>query len=113
MAKNRVKKMEMEEEPFKIDMKNISFKEFFSCVKGYGVPTVLAPFFIVLEVILEVFIPIIMASLIDKGIGNGQIPPNLNEVWKYGGIMLALAFGALITGVLSARFAAVASQGFA
>ncbi|MBQ4072241.1 MAG: ABC transporter ATP-binding protein [Clostridia bacterium] len=112
MAKDRVKKIDGDEEPFKIDIKNISFKEFFSCIKGYGVETILAPFFIVLEVILEVFIPFIMASLIDKGIGNGQIPPNLNEVWKYGGIMLALAFGALVTGVLSARFAAVASQGF-
>lgn len=112
MARERVKKVKVEDEPFKIDFKSISLKEFFSCVKGYGVPTFLAPFFIVLEVILEVFIPIIMASLIDKGIGNGDVGPNLNEVWKYGGIMLALAFGALVTGVLSARFAAVASQGF-
>lgn len=111
MAKEGKKEIAIDE-PFKIDIKNISFKKFFSCIKGYEVPTILSPLFIVMEVILEVFIPFIMGSLIDKGIGNGQIPPNLDEVWKYGGIMLALAFGALITGVLSARFAAIASQGF-
>ena len=111
MAKEGKKEIALDE-PFKIDIKNISLKKFFSCIKGYEVPTILSPLFIVMEVILEVFIPFIMGSLIDKGIGNGQIPPNLHEVWKYGGIMLALAFGALITGVLSARFAAIASQGF-
>lgn len=113
MAKHLAKRVGQDDEPFKVDIKKISFKEFFSCIKGYGVPTVLAPLFIVMEVILEVFIPMIMASLIDKGIGNGVVEPNMNEVLKYGGIMLALAFGALITGALSARFAAVASQGFA
>ena len=98
--------------PFKIDFKAISFKEFFTCVKGYGVPTILAPVFIIMEVILEVLIPMVMQKLIDEGIGNGVTPPNMTVVWTQGGIMLALAFGALITGALSARFAAVASQGF-
>ncbi len=112
MAKQRIRKENdaalNQEEPFKLDIKKISFKEFFSCVKGYGVQTVLAPFFIVLEVVLEVFIPMVMQKLIDDGI----TAKNLDAVWTYGGIMLALAFGALVTGALSARFAAVASQGF-
>jgi len=112
MARARVKKEGLEEEPFKIDFKSISFKEFFSCIKGYVVPTLLSPFFIVLEVILEVFIPKVMQTLIDEGIGNGVTAPNMTVVWTQGAIMLALAFGALVTGVLSARFAAVASQGF-
>ncbi len=111
MAINRARKKD-DEEPFKIDFKKISFKKFFSCVKGYGVPTILAPLFIVMEVILEVLIPMVMQKLIDEGIGNGVTPPNMTVVWTQGGIMLALAFGALFTGALSARFAAVASQGF-
>lgn len=111
MAINRARKKD-DEEPFKIDFKKISFKEFFSCVKGYGVPTVLAPIFIIMEVIFEVLIPMVMQKLIDQGIGNGTTPPNMTIVWTQGAIMLALAFGALITGALSARFAAVASQGF-
>ncbi|MBR2350360.1 MAG: ABC transporter ATP-binding protein [Clostridia bacterium] len=111
MAINRARKKD-DEEPFKIDFKKISFKEFFSCVKGYGVPTVLAPIFIIMEVIFEVLIPMVMQKLIDQGIGNGTTPPNMTIVWTQGAIMLVLAFGALITGALSARFAAVASQGF-
>lgn len=111
MAINRARKKD-DEEPFKIDFKKISLKEFFSCVKGYGVPTVLAPIFIIMEVIFEVLIPMVMQKLIDQGIGNGTTPPNMTIVWTQGAIMLALAFGALITGALSARFAAVASQGF-
>lgn len=110
MAKEITKKRNKDEEPFKIDFKKISFKEFFSCIKGYGLPTILAPIFIIMEVILEVFIPMVMQKLIDEGIGNGT--PNMEVVWTQGGIMLALAFGALLTGALSARFAAVASQGF-
>ena len=112
MARMREKEIDRDE-PLKIDFKKISFKEFFTCVKGYGVPTVLAPLFIVMEVILEVLIPIVMQKLIDEGIGDGIVAPNMSVVWTQGGIMLALAFGALITGALSARFAAVASQGFA
>ena len=112
MARMREKEIDRDE-PLKIDFKKISFKEFFTCVKGYGVPTVLAPLFIIMEVILEVLIPIVMQKLIDEGIGDGIVAPNMSVVWTQGGIMLALAFGALITGALSARFAAVASQGFA
>ncbi len=108
VKKEAVPNGQVKEEAFKIDIKKISFKEFVSCVKGYGIYTILAPFFIVLEVVLEVFIPVIMQKLIDEGI----TAKNLDSVWINGGIMLALAFGALITGVLSARCAAVASQGF-
>lgn len=93
----------------KENLKNISFKEFVSCVKGYGVPTILSPLFVVLEVALEVFIPYMMQYIIDYGVEQND----MTAIWKYSGIMLALAFGALIAGALSARFAAKASMGFA
>lgn len=91
------------------NLKNISFKEFVSCVKGYGVYTVLAPILIVMEVAFEVFIPYMMQYIIDKGISQND----MSAIGMYSGIMLALAFGALVVGALSARCAAVASMGFA
>ena len=77
--------------------------------KGYVLPSVLAPLFVVVEVVMEVLIPMEMGSLVDEGIAVG----NMNAVWTHGGIMLAYALAALISGALSARFAAVASMGFA
>ena len=77
--------------------------------KGYVLPSVLAPLFVIVEVVMEVLIPMEMGSLVDEGIAVG----NMNAVWTHGGIMLAYALAALISGALSARFAAVASMGFA
>lgn len=77
--------------------------------KGYVLPSVLAPLFVVVEVVMEVLIPMEMGSLVDEGIAVG----NMNAVWTHGGIMLAYALTALISGALSARFAAVAAMGFA
>ena len=78
-------------------------------VKGYIVPSVLAPFFVVVEVVMEVLIPREMGLLVDDGIALGD----MNKVWAHGGMMLAYAVIALLSGALSARFAAVASMGFA
>ena len=77
--------------------------------KGYVLPSVLAPLFVIVEVVMEVLIPMEMGNLVDEGIAVG----NMNAVWTHGGIMLAYALAALISGALSARFAAVASMGFA
>lgn len=77
--------------------------------KGYVLPSVLAPLFVIVEVVMEVLIPMEMGSLVDEGIAVG----NMNAVWTHGGIMLAYALAALISGALSARFAAVAAMGFA
>ena len=78
-------------------------------VKGYNVPSVLAPLFVVVEVVMEVLIPREMGLLVDDGIALGD----MNKVWAHGGMMLAYAVIALLSGALSARFAAVASMGFA
>lgn len=87
-----------------IDLKMLALN-----AKGYVLPSVLAPLFVVVEVVMEVLIPMEMGSLVDEGIAVG----NMNAVWTHGGIMLAYALAALISGALSARFAAVASMGFA
>ena len=75
----------------------------------YRRDSLLAPLFTVLEGILETMIPLVMASIIDKGIEAG----NVRHVCQYGGLMVALAALALLCGILAGRFAARASTGFA
>ena len=75
----------------------------------YRRDTLLAPFFTALEVIMEVLIPFITASLIDRGIEAG----NLQKVLLYGGLMLLMAFCSLAFGILAGTCAAKASCGFA
>ncbi len=62
-----------------------------------------------LEVVLEIIIPLLMASLIDKGIEA----ENMSMVWRYGIMMFFVAIGTLLTGFLAGRLAAKASTGFA
>ncbi|MDY0289772.1 MAG: ABC transporter ATP-binding protein [Sphaerochaeta sp.] len=77
--------------------------------KGYRVPGFLTSLFVVLEVVMDVFIPYLMANLIDQGIDAG----NMDRIWYWGMILLGCALVALIFGVLSGFFAAIASTGFA
>lgn len=78
-------------------------------VKQYKVPSILAPVFSALEVVMEVLIPFVMALIIDRGIEAG----NMKNVYMYGVIMLILAMVSLLCGALAGRFAAEASTGFA
>ena len=78
-------------------------------VKQYKRESLLTPLFTALEVLLEVLIPFITASIIDKGIEQG----NIGQVYFYGGLMLIVAFLSLLSGVLAGKYAAAASSGFA
>ena len=78
-------------------------------VKQYKRESLLTPLFTALEVLLEVLIPFITASIIDKGIEQG----NIGQVYFYGGLMLIIAFLSLLSGVLAGKYAAAASSGFA
>ena len=78
-------------------------------VKQYKSASLLAPVFTAGEVLMEVLIPFVTASIIDKGIEAG----NINQVYLYGGIMLVMAFLSLVFGVLAGRYAAKASSGLA
>lgn len=78
-------------------------------VKQYKSASILAPVFTAGEVLMEVLIPFVTASIIDKGIEAG----NINQVYLYGGIMLVMAFLSLMFGVLAGRYAAKASSGLA
>ena len=78
-------------------------------IREYKKDSILAPIYVSLEVLLEVVIPILMASLIDYGIDAG----NLNYVLKMGIMLLTFAGISLLTGALAGRSAAIASSGFA
>ncbi len=79
------------------------------CVGKYKKYAILAPLTIILEVILEVAIPFIMSKIIDIGIKNGD----LAYITKMGIAMIVMALLSLLAGALSARYAAIASTGFA
>ena len=78
-------------------------------VKQFRTASLLAPLFTILESILELIIPLLMASLIDYGINQGD----LSVVFRYGMYMLVAAIISLVCGILAGRFAATASTGFA
>ncbi len=78
-------------------------------VKEYKKSSILSPVFIVFEVIMEVLIPFMMASIIDNGVEKGD----MKHVVFMGVCMIGAAMLALFFGVLSGTHAAKASSGFA
>ncbi len=84
-------------------------KTLFAQVKQYKKVAVITPIITALEVIMELLIPMVMASIIDDGIEKG----NMRHVYLCGGIMLVLAALGLTFGILAGRLAAYASSGYA
>lgn len=78
-------------------------------VGEYKRTAVSAPVFIVLEVIFEMVIPLLMAAIIDKGLGTGD----MGYVTNAGLVMFLVSLASLFCGAMAARQAAVASSGFA
>ena len=78
-------------------------------IKEYKKDSILTPIFVIFEAIMEVVIPYLMAKIIDVGVQNGD----LNYIFKIGAILVVSAFLSLTFGMLSGRFAAKASSGFA
>jgi len=76
-------------------------------VREFKKQSFLAPFFITLEVIMEILIPYVMANIIDIGIKNS----NMEYVVKTGLILLVMAMMSLFFGATGARFAATAATG--
>lgn len=101
------------------------FKNILPCAKWYLIPTILTPLFIILEVLLEVFIPMLMAALVDGGLYRvdnfllaeyfpRELIANQKQfVIVVGLIMILAALLSLLFGSLAARTAAVAGMGFA
>ena len=84
-------------------------KELAKSIGQYKKPTILAPLFVTLEVAMECFIPWYMVIMLDRIKADNSI----GNILLYGGILLGLSFLALAFGILSGKFAATASAGFA
>ena len=78
-------------------------------VKEYKKASFATPVFMILEVIMEMIIPYLMASIIDDGVNKGEI----GHIYRVGGIMIVAAAMGLLAGLLGGRYGAKASTGFA
>lgn len=77
-------------------------------VREYKKDTWLTPLFLLGEVAMEVLIPLFMADLIDQGITGGQ----MNQIVKYGLILILFALVSLAFGALAGKHSAIAMAGF-
>ena len=85
-------------------------RKLLGCVGKYKLPAILSPIFISCEVIMEIFIPLLMSKIIDVGIKGGG---GVGYIVKVGGLMVLMSAFSLMFGVLSGKYASVASTGFA
>lgn len=78
-------------------------------LKNYKKESVLGPLFKLLEASFELFVPLVIAALVDVGIAE----KDYGYVWKMGGVLLLLAIIGLVCSVTAQYFAAKAATGFA
>ncbi|MDO4649933.1 MAG: ABC transporter ATP-binding protein [Eubacteriales bacterium] len=81
-------------------------KTLLKSVREYKKPSILAPVYVALEVVLECLIPLIMAGLIDK-MGSHS----MSIILKYGIVLAVMAMLSLAFGALAGKYAATASVG--
>ena len=77
-------------------------------LKPYLKETILAPLFKLFEAILELFVPLIMAVIIDKGIGN----QDTSLILRQGAILIGLGILGVVVSITAQYFAAKAATGF-
>ena len=77
-------------------------------LKPYTKECVLGPLFKLLEATFELFIPLVVAQIIDRGIAGGDVP----FIWKMGGVLVGLALIGLVSAITAQYFAAKAAVGF-
>ena len=83
-------------------------------VRQYKKPSLITPLFMALEAFCECLLPFLMASLIGAIKVEGITPPEaMQEIMKYGGLLILFAVLSMTAGVLAGKFAATASCGFA
>lgn len=78
-------------------------------IKEFKRDSILTPLCMILEVIMEMLVPLLMASIIDDGVNAGD----MNHIWKIGGLMVLIAIAGLFAGLGGAKFGARASTGLA
>lgn len=78
-------------------------------LKDYKKESILAPLFKMLEASFELFVPLVMAAIMNQGIQQKDLP----FIWKMAGILLLLAVVGLSCSLTAQYFAAKAAVGFA
>ena len=78
-------------------------------IKEFKAPSIITPLAMMLEVIMEMVIPLLIASIVDDGINQGNLP----HVYLMGGLMVLAALVSLAAGFAGGYFGAKASTGFA
>lgn len=78
-------------------------------IREYKLPSLLTPIFVILEVLVEILIPLIMATIIDEGIGKQKE----STLISLGAFLILCVLLGIIFGLLSGSFSATASAGFA
>ncbi len=91
------------------ERRNLMIRTLLNEVKEYKKASIATPLFMILEVLMEMMIPFLMASIIDDGVNAG----NLRHIYKVGGIMVAAAAIGLFAGIAGGRYGAKASAGLA
>ncbi len=83
-------------------------KRLLGFLKDYRMECILAPLFKMLEAIFELFVPLVMASIVDKGIAVSD----MGHIWRMCLVLLLLAAVGLVSAVTAQYFAAKAAVGF-
>ena len=76
-------------------------------MRDYRRQAIAAPFWVSVETVCELILPLLMAAIIDDGIQKGD----MSAILKNGGLMLVMSMLSLTGGILAAKFAAQAAQG--
>ena len=84
-------------------------KKLWVYMKDYAKESILGPLFKLLEASFELFVPLVMAAIIDTGIANGD----KGYIFKMCGVLIGLAIIGLVCSITAQYFAARASVGFA
>lgn len=84
-------------------------RKLFCSIREYKKESILAPVFVVLEVFMEVLIPLLMANIIDIGIANGD----MGYITEMGILLVVMAILALVFGAIAGNMAAKGAAGYA
>ena len=87
--------------------------KFLKYIGKYKWATILTPILVLLEVVVEIIIPLVMAKLIDFGIEGNNGVGDIGAVVRYGVILIGLTILAMSLGIASGRTASISSTGFA
>ena len=92
-----------------VNDENLIRDEFLKYLKDYKKESILAPVFKMLEASFELFVPLVMAAIIDTGIANHD----KGYIFRMGGVLVALGLIGLACSVTAQFFSAKAAVGFA